>query len=169
MLNATEKLYDVMFTEIFTLYECFLPLAQKLNIPVIGTVTLRSWSYGDVAIGNSYNLAVTPFEFGSYSDQMTFFQRLLNLWEYLRFEYHRYVNQKSVLKKLNEELYSADLVNKKKVSLVFINNHHSIMPRSLVPNAIEIAGIHLQPANPLPEVRSIFLCFSNGRDFSKNV
>ncbi len=169
MLDTTEKLYDVMLTEILTMYECFLPLAQKLNIPVIGTVAVRSWQYADAAIGNSYNPAVVPIEVGSYTDHMTFFQRLVNLWEYLLFEYHYYINLKKALKKINEEFYSADLVNKKKVSLLFINNHHSIMTRSLVPNAIEIAGIHLQPVNPLPEVRSTLMWFSDGHSFSKNV
>jgi glucuronosyltransferase len=39
------------------------------------------------------------------------------------------------------------------VSLVFINNHFTTTsPRHLLPNMIDIAGIHVQKQKPLPQV-----------------
>lgn len=41
----------------------------------------------------------------------------------------------------------------KNISLVFVNSHFTFhLPRPLVPNFIEIGGIHVTDSKPLPEV-----------------
>lgn len=151
-MKSKEKRYDVMFIESMYMFQCYLPLAEKLNIPVIGTVTLRSWMISDLAMGNPRNPAVIPVELSTFSDKMTFLERLQNLWKYL---YLLYKYNFDIPKKLNEiynKFYTPDLLNKKQISLVFANNHFSFLSRSTVPNMIDVGGIHVKPAKLLPNV-----------------
>lgn len=154
-MNSNEKHYDVMFTELIFMFPCFLPLAEKLNIPVIGTVTLRSWKFVDAVMGNPNNPAVVPGELSSFSDKMTFLERLENFVKAL---YLDFIHNYAIPKKLNEiynQFYTPDLLNKKQISLVFTNNHFTLLPRPMAPNIIDVGGIHVKPAKPLPEVSNI--------------
>lgn len=141
-----------MFIEITLMTECFLPLAEKLNIPVIGVVTLRAWKLGDAAVGNSLNRAVVPDLTLYASDHMTFIERLQNLWYSLFFDFYYNYFICSFLNEIYQKFYTPELINKKKVSVVFMNNHFSLSARAAVPNAIDIGGIHLKPVKPLPKV-----------------
>ena len=153
MLNTTsDHKFDVMFIEFMTLASCFLPLAEKLNIPVIGTVTLRSAYIADMIIGNSNILSVVPNELSPFNDNMTFYQRFVNSLYYVYLEYCRRYVIASKLDRIFRQYYSAELWYKKNVSLLFVNNHATIFPRALVPNIIEVGGIHVKPAKPLPKV-----------------
>lgn len=41
----------------------------------------------------------------------------------------------------------------KNASLIFVNGHFSVdLPKPLLPNFVDIGGIHLKPPNPLPQV-----------------
>lgn len=144
-----------MFVEITLLTECYLPTAEKLKIPVIGVVTLRSWKLGDAAIGNPFNPAVAPDLMSYSSDQMAFLERVQNFWYslFIDFYYNYFIS--SFLKEIYLKFYAPDLLNKKKVSMVFMNNHLSLSARAAVPNAIDIGGIHLKPVQPLPKVYQI--------------
>lgn len=149
----------MMFVEITVMTECFLPLAEKLNIPVIGVVTLRSWRLGDAVVGNPKNRAVVPDLFARFSDQMSFTERLQNLGNSFFYDFYYSYFVCSFLNEIYQEFYSPELINKKKVSLVFMNNHLSLSARAAVPNAIDIGGIHLKPVKPLPKV--LILKFKN--------
>lgn len=156
-LNSTEKLYDVMFTEMLAAFECYLPIAQKLGIPVIGTVTLRSGLFADQTIGVPNNPAVIPFEFSNAKPDMNLVERIKNLWNYFVVNYYYLTDIRWKIQKFYQEYFDEDLLYKKDFSLVFYNNHASLLPHSVTPNAIDIGGIHLKPANPLPEVSFIFV------------
>ncbi|XKL68154.1 hypothetical protein PGB90_003645 [Kerria lacca] len=151
MLNSKKKLFDVMFIELFIMFECFLPLAEKLDIPVIGTVTLRSWIEADRLIGNPHNPAIIPFELTTSMNALTFYERLMNMWDYLLVDWYRYFIIQPKLNTIYEQYYPPHLLHKKKISLIFNNNHPSLLPRPMVPNAIDIGGIHLKSPDPLPQ------------------
>lgn len=137
------------------MFECYLPLAEKLNVPVIGTVTWRSWTLADAVMGNPNNPGQIPSTFSTFSDKMTFLERLQNLWNdiYIHYKYNFEVSKR--LKKINDQFYTEDLLNKKQVSLVFINNHLSLLPKLSGTNMIDVGGIHVRPAKPLPEVNNL--------------
>ena len=152
-MKLTEKLYDVMFMELLMYYECYLPIAEKLGIPVIGTSTLRSHMQADHAVGVPNNPAFIPVEIAECQAKvdMSFVERVQNLWNHLLV----YFTKKEVSKRQEEfhlKYFPEYVMNKKKVSLVFFNNHPTFLPRPTIPNAIDVGGIHVQPANPLPEV-----------------
>ncbi len=156
MLHSTNKEYDVMFLELVLMYECFMPLAEKLAVPVIGTMTLRSGRMPDWAIGNPYNPAVLPAEFSDFSDRMTFLQRVKSTLHHLAIQFCYWFMVIPQLNKIYKEFYSSNLLYRKKVSVVFYNNHPTYLSRPLVPNAFDIGGIHMKTAKPLPQVLSQF-------------
>lgn len=144
-----------MILEIFKMYKCFLPLAQKFNIPVIGTASQRSWRYADHAIGNPNNPSFIPSEFATSWETNSFYQRVINVWKTLIVCFAEYNDISAKLSKFFRE-YSKELndfkENSIKPSLIFYNTHFSYFPRPMNPNAIEIAGIHIEEEKSLPEV-----------------
>jgi len=51
----------------------------------------------------------------------------------------------------------------RKTSLLLVNNHFSLnYPKPLMPNVIEVGGMHLRPPKELPEVRhAILFCVTS--------
>jgi len=132
--------------------ECFLPIAGKLGIPVIGTITQRSWKLADRGLIN--NPAVIPLEIGKFREtKMNFVERVQNLWYHLILD-HSFQNTVTYsVEKFHREHFTEDLLRKRlAISMIFINNHASLLFRSIPPNVIEIGGIHVKPAKPLSEV-----------------
>ncbi|XP_065223737.1 UDP-glucosyltransferase 2-like [Planococcus citri] len=153
-LLFSKKSFDVVFVEIFLFYKCYLPIAKKLKAPVIGVVTTKPWDIADLAIQNIRHLADVP-EGVSHWRFDDFYYRLYNLWTHA---VRRYVWPFDVVKVLNK--FHRDNADKLKPYegyldiepvLIFSNGHHSILPRASNPNVIEIGGIQVQPAKPLPQ------------------
>lgn len=131
-----------MFVEILTMYECFLPVAEKLKIPVIGVVPQRSWLYADAAINNPNNPSFIPSTMRPYWKEDNFSERLVNTLNYLL---------KTFLKVYVIDHF--DLADTIPPSLIFFNGHHTLLPRPMNPNMVGIGGIHIQKEKPLPTVR----------------
>lgn len=65
-MKSEIKLFDVILLDmVFGFAECFLPIAEKFDIPVIGTVTPRSWVKAEWNIANPFNPSVVPSETSS--------------------------------------------------------------------------------------------------------
>lgn len=136
------------------MFECFLPIADQLHVPVIGTISTRSWRYTEWIMGNPYNPAVIPFELSYNPVKMTFFQRMNNLWDC--FVDHLYVNY--VIYPKVEEFYrqwfpETPVSGRKKPSLLFVNGQTVLNSRPLLPTVINVGGIHVKQEKPLPKVR----------------
>lgn len=99
--------------------------------------------------------AYVPNPMLHYTDKMTFLERLDNTFVSLVEEifYHtiHLPNQKRLYNKFfpNAKLSFNEMY--KNSAIVFLNNHvSSSSPRPYLPNIIEIAGIHVKEAKPLP-------------------
>lgn len=145
-----------MFLQLISMYHCYLPLAEKLDIPVLGTTVARVWRLSDVAVGNPINPAALRFEYSDYSTTWFFSDRLFNFWRLMKLDFFYNLMVPSKIDRIYQQYYTKELVNKKEISLSFVNSHASFFPRPLVPNAIEIGGIHIDPASPLPKVDIAF-------------
>lgn len=132
-------------------YECFLPVADILNIPVIGTIPMRSWRNIEWIVGNPYNPAVTPHDISYQSHKMTYIQRMKNSWDCV-VDIWFYNNV--ITPKVNKFYgnYFPTVTSRKKLSLLFVNGHSALNPRPLIPTVINIGGIHVSLEKPLPEV-----------------
>lgn len=136
------------------MYECYLPLAEKLKIPVIGTSSLASIPAVDSAVVNPRHIAVDPFETALLGRQMTFLERLKNSYYYA---IDFYVDKFVMKPKMNNFLakyYQKIDTNEKKISLIFANSHPSLFPKPVVPSIVNVGGIHLgmTTTQPLPIV-----------------
>lgn len=132
-----------------------MTLAQKWKIPVIGTITLPQWNYADYAIDNPRYPAYIGDEITLPNFYESFYGRLANTMNWLiRIYLWHYEIQPKLEKFFNDEFGSKHQMNLQelKPSLIFYNGHSSITPRPMNPNAIEIAGVHLQEPKPLPKV-----------------
>ncbi|XP_023311037.1 UDP-glucuronosyltransferase 2B14-like [Anoplophora glabripennis] len=152
----TKDRYDVMITEFFN-SDCFLGLAHRVKAPIIGlsSSTLMSWTSERLA--NPVHTAYIPNNLMDYSDRMTFLERLENTVVTL---YHQYYYKYFMLSRDNA-LISKHLGKKAakvkefiaNTSLVLVNTHFSLnLPRPLVPNVIEVGGIHIRNQRPLSKV-----------------
>ncbi|XP_065216815.1 UDP-glucosyltransferase 2-like isoform X2 [Planococcus citri] len=155
ILKSDKKLYDVVFVEILFFYKCFLPVAEKLNIPVIATVTTKTRTQADHAINNPNNPACIPYEILSQKRKLDhIFGRITNLLNHLAsFWYENFVVP-NMLKQFHndhtDQLRSFGKYLDMEPNLIFYNNHASLFSRPMNPNAVEIGGIHIQGAKPLP-------------------
>lgn len=147
MFQSDEKLFDLIIFQIFIYYDCFLPLAEKWNIPAIATVTHRSLSAVDKITSNPRFPSVFPAEIGTFWNLRTLNGRLMNTWAHLftdlSLSYVNFLNGREFYETHSEVLRPYAGYRNRKPTLVFYNNHFSLFPRALSPNAIEIGGIHL--------------------------
>ncbi|XP_065216830.1 UDP-glucosyltransferase 2-like [Planococcus citri] len=158
ILNSDEKLYDVVFVEILSFYKCFLPAAEKMKIPVIGTVTLRTWITADHAIHNPNHPAYIPYELVTQKWKLDHIVgRLINAWNHIVvLWYENFVFSRKLKQFHNDYIEQLDSLGLGKYlsmepDLIFYNNHASLLPRPMNPNAIEIGGIHMKGAKTLPK------------------
>lgn len=154
LLSSTSTKFDIMFVHMLPMYECYLPIAKKYEIPVIGTIAFRQFMSIDQAIGNPHHLTL-PFTSSANPKVMTFFQRLQNTCYHLLIKAFFDFEISAALEGFFEQYYPTFVKNdvEDRISLLFSNNHPSILSKPLAPNVIEIGGIHIAKSKPLPEVR----------------
>lgn len=149
-----------MFLSVGMLHECFIPVAKTLDIPVIGIISLRSLLQADNIMGNPRNPAVFPSEMINVQLSGTFYERLLNTMNDIGTSLLNHFIVSWILDKFVSQHYTTYDWRKdgSNISLLFYNSHSSILPRPLVPNVIEIGGIHISSStNPLPQVNNDFV------------
>lgn len=145
--------YDIMFVETMPMFQCYLPIAKKAGIPVIGTITLRSFMGSDLLMGNPRNPSILPTSSSLVHSKMSFYERITNLVDEVKMKlFYIFVNRRMI--KMFEELFPGQDPSSFSVSLLFINNHESILPRAQTPTTINIGGINVKSAQlqTLPEV-----------------
>lgn len=145
----------MVFIEQFIVSKCYQFLAEKMRVPIIGTVTLRSWLLADRTIGNPFYPSYMPVEQSQKWNRNDFTSRLINLWNMLLIYFHWYTEVSPFLNGFHNE--NANLLGDPgyldlRPSLIFYNSFPEYLPRPMSPAAIQIGGIHVQPEKPLPTV-----------------
>lgn len=156
--------FDVMIIQTFNT-DCFCGLAEIFQCPIIGFTASTMFPWNNDRFGNPNHPAYIPNSFLPLSNKMSFLERVENtvngVFDSLYYNYVMIRRDKKIVKKylgnvaknLEKHIYNT--------SLLLVNTHFTLnLPRPLVPNIIEIAGIHLGKHEPLPEVRdsNIYLC-----------
>lgn len=154
-LKTRGEKYDVVIFEYFAV-DCFLGVISKINAPIIGLSSSTLMPWVAERMGNPSNTAYVPNNLLAFSDKMSFWQRMENtvisIGHKLLFQFYKLPRDKKLARKyigkkgskLEKFLYNS--------SLLLSNTHFSLnLPRPLVPNVIEIGGIHIEKPHPLPE------------------
>lgn len=134
---------------LFQILSFFTGLSSNLMMP---------WFYN--WFGNPSNPAYIPEGNMELSNKMNFFERLENTFCQLYYTFgHKYLLQPTA-NKYSKKYLGFDLDKNEDVfynaSLLFVPTHYSSFGSiPLVPNIVEVGGIHIQPPKGLPEVSSM--------------
>jgi glucuronosyltransferase len=159
LINAKNLHFDVVIIEAF-FNECFLGFVHKFKAPLIHLCTFGGIHWMGDWVGNPNPYAYVPDTFLPYDDKMDFWQRTLNtvVGSALRLgrRYYYLPGQDAIMRKhfnVSDDLpYVADI--EYSTSLLLLNHHFSIsFPRPLMPNVVQVGGMHVKPANKLPQVQ----------------
>ncbi|CAD6995926.1 UDP-glucuronosyltransferase [Ceratitis capitata] len=147
LLRGNEH-FDLIIVEVFC-QEALYALGSHFKAPMIGISTFGADVVNDQLVDNVSPVSYVSAPSGQYLDCVDFWQRLDNLyintveWLYDLF----------VILPAQQRLYETYFPNvtldlsevRRDFSLLLLNQHYSYSwPRPLVPNAIEIAGMHVE-------------------------
>jgi len=143
-----------------TLNDCGLAFVQKFKVPFIYVSTSGMASWVAQNMGNPEHPAYVPNQFLSYSHEMTFVQRLKNTYMNILTPILR---KKLILNRLettiqhflNDSSFSISDVDKS-ASMTLVNNHHAFsFPRPLMPNTVDVGGMHCRKPRKIQEDREL--------------
>ncbi|XP_036330023.1 UDP-glucosyltransferase 2-like isoform X1 [Rhagoletis pomonella] len=146
LLQSHEQ-FDLIIVEALQM-DAVYALAHHYKAPIIGISTYGADPTIDELVGNTSPISYVPLPLSQLSDRMNFWQRLQNLWHHflhqLHMHYYYLPNQLAIYKQYFPNGTADILALRKNFSLVLLNQHFSIsFPRPYVPNAIEVAGMHI--------------------------
>lgn len=161
LLHSNEH-FDLIIVEALQM-DAIYAFAHHYNASLIGVSTYGTDPTIDELVGNTSPISYVPLPLSQLSDRMNFWQRLQNVWHHLLHQLHMHFfylpNQAAIYKHYFPNSTADIYAVRKNFSLVLLNQHFSIsFPRPYVPNAIEVAGMHIsQRANKLPTVIEDFI------------
>ena len=155
LLNSKNEIFDLVILENFDT-DAFLAFGHHYDAPVVLVTTLASSNWVNDLTGNPAPFSYLPDLFLSYSDQMSFFQRVHNtLILTMHHMYRHFVTNKRANDFIQTYFPGAPSIHdlKKRISLVLMNSHVSVNhPRPHLPHMIEIGGFHVEDQKPLSKV-----------------
>ncbi|KAJ8980274.1 hypothetical protein NQ317_005132 [Molorchus minor] len=152
--------FDVVIIEQFN-NDGLKALAHYYNAPLIVFSTVGANTWVNPLVGNPSPPSYIPEMFLSYSNNMTFWQRLVNFLFFVVSELYKQLvflpEQNRLMKEVFPDVPDLSTLYYN-VSLVLVNSHESTnQPVPHVPNMIDIGGFHIQPAKVLPKELKDFM------------
>lgn len=155
---ATEK-FDLVIVDIMMNY-CVAGVVPLIGAPSILVSTFAAPPFLSNDVGNRYPSSFVADPFLSFTHRMNFFERMANLVFGAMMQFvgdHIFIKPAA-------DIYRKHLPNGKDLpdvheiqantSMIFMNSHFTLTyPRPLLPDCIEVGGMHTRPAKPLPKVR----------------
>ncbi|XP_049766879.1 UDP-glucosyltransferase 2-like [Schistocerca cancellata] len=163
LINMREDKFDLLIIEAF-FHDCLMALAHKFRTPVVAASALGGGaSWVNDMVGNPYPLSYFPEKTFPYTSRMDFLERANNAFSSLALRLHRQYVYLPALDEIVRKHFRdpsmpplADL--ERNTSLLLLNSHFSFdYPRPLVPNAVEVAGMHIKPPKKLPQDLQTFM------------
>ena len=158
--NLFKKQYDLILYNGFLNY-CFDCLLYKLGTPVISIITMAAPNFITTLIGNRLPSSFVPLPFLNLPDRMTFSQRFLNFFITHAMVILSPLGMVPKFEAFNKKFVGDDCpypdAFPKNLSMIFSNSFFALTyPRPLLPDHIEVGGMHCRPAKPLPKVRNLY-------------
>lgn len=148
ILHNPEEQFDLIIMELLQT-DTLLGIAEHFKAPIIGVSSFGTDPYIDDLVNNISPIAYTPLVTGTFTERMSFKERLENMFDHLLLMLHREFMHKPLHNQLYREYFpqaSRSLQEmRNNISLVLLNQHFSLsFPRSYVTNMIEVGGFHIQ-------------------------
>ncbi|XP_034950387.1 UDP-glucuronosyltransferase 2B9-like [Chelonus insularis] len=155
ILEKKNQRFDVILVSAMY-WDSLYYLADVLDVPMIGVSSLPTQAIHNYIMGNPYLTACFPEMLSGFTDQMSFKERIINLfWTVKQMYYYKYKNlpiQSRVLKKhFGDAAPPVDeLINR--LSMIFTNSRLFFnFPRTSVPGILQIGGLrHIKAEKTLP-------------------
>ncbi|SPP79043.1 2-hydroxyacylsphingosine 1-beta-galactosyltransferase [Drosophila guanche] len=154
ILKRRQGYFDVIIMEQFNT-DCMMGVAYQLQAPVIAlsSCVMMPWHYE--RMGAPIIPSHIPNLFMAQSQDMNFAGRLANWFSFHALNWMYKLLSVPAADKLVQYKFGHTLPSvgelAKNTSLFFVNQHYSLSgPKPLPPNVIELGGIHIQQAKPLP-------------------
>ncbi|XP_059470472.1 UDP-glycosyltransferase UGT5-like [Neocloeon triangulifer] len=153
VINDTRG-FDLVIVEDF-LTDSSFALAHHFQAPLVLISSMGGFHWTNYAVGNAAPTSYVPNTMLSYGSKMTFFERFVNTMYQWYWDVGSTFYLMRYQEKIKREIFpDAPSIYelRRSASLVLLNNHFSFnYPRPLVPNLVEVGGMHLKPLNrPLP-------------------
>ena len=137
--------------------EFTFPIIDRIGVPFVIHGSTSAFPIILNAMGAPIDYASVPTILTDFHNQMTFFQRIMNV---MSSEMLIPVRNWLILRKL-DAIVQREFPGARPIiefdgeaSLYIVNTHHvTNWPRSLPPTIIPIGAVHAQPAKPLPQVK----------------
>jgi len=148
--------FDLIFMQAFN--DCAYGVVHKIGAPFVIFVQISIPSYLASQVGNYLPHSFVPNGFTGYPDEMTFYQRFVNfgvdmLMEVLMNLYSSSKMTDTYRRMLNDSTIPSATEFTGNASLILSNGHFSISKgKPLLPDVIDVGGIHSAPPKPLPKV-----------------
>lgn len=159
LLDANTK-FDLVILNIF-FSECIYQIVKKFESPIIGYHSTPMVAWAPEKLAAPPNPAIIPNVYMTFGPKMTFFERVENslaTWGHILYNHCIMVpSDKKIVEKYfgSEESEQLDKI-RYNISLFLSNTHYTVnSPIALLPNIVEIGGIHIGKSGKLSEVRKI--------------
>ncbi|XP_069697453.1 UDP-glycosyltransferase UGT5-like [Periplaneta americana] len=159
LIHSSNLHFDLVVIEAFY-NECFLGFAHKFNAPVVQVCPYGGSNFMADWVGSPNPYSYVPDEFLDYSDKMNFWERFHNSFiasvKHVTRQLIHMPKQDAVVKKYFNYTGAGEFPSiwdlETKTSLVLLNSHHSLnFPKPLMPNYVQVGGMHVQPTKKLPQ------------------
>jgi glucuronosyltransferase len=164
IINSTYLHLDVVIVE--ALYtESFLGFAYKFQAPIIQVCSYVGENIMADWVGSPNPYSYVPDEYIDYTDKINFWERTHTIECLLKHVGRQLIHvpkQNAAMRKyLN---YTNNLPPvwelEHKTSLVLLNTHQSLgYPKPLMPNYVQVGGMHVKPPKKLSQVRNVILIY----------
>ncbi|XP_065348445.1 UDP-glycosyltransferase UGT5-like [Cloeon dipterum] len=155
-LLKDERGFDLVIVEDFMCDSTFA-LGHHFKAPIVLISSMGGFQWSNEAVGNPITTSYVANSVLPFTSKMNFWERLVNTafkiyWD-IGSEIFYFPSQES----LKKEIFGPNVPHVKDLrrtaSLVLTNNHYAFnQPRPLVPNFVEVGGMHVKPpSKPLPK------------------
>ncbi|XP_052895871.1 UDP-glycosyltransferase UGT5-like [Anopheles moucheti] len=157
LLQSPNEMFDLLLLEIF-MDDALLGFGDRFQCPIVGMSTFGASTFINDLTGTPQPLSYVPHQMLSYTSNMTFWQRLVNV----AFHGVEAIVMRYIYLPMMQQYYdkffphatrSLDEMRRHSVSVVLINSHFSMsFLRPYSPNMIEVGGFHVnRVVNSLPQ------------------
>lgn len=156
LLNGSEN-FDVLITEAFNT-DFFMLFARRFRVPLIAFHSNTPLPWLAYRMGLPDNPSYMPYRYTEYLRDMNFFQRventLLRVWAFVSYTwYSEWYYDKIAYEYYGSSIWQPLAEVIRNTSLLFLYAHFSIHPvRPLVPNVVEVLGLHIKEPKIIPQV-----------------
>ncbi|XP_033229945.1 UDP-glucuronosyltransferase 2B15-like isoform X1 [Belonocnema kinseyi] len=160
-LIKSDKKFDLILVEEFN-SDCFLGFIHRFPVPFISISAHKIMPWANQRMGNPDNPSYIPSINLGLSSKMNFIERTVNtaILNYLKFLYDTaflWSTQRIVEDAFGPGVPPLGEIGKKSSGLL-TNTHFSLFgARPLIPNVIEVGGLHIRDVKPLPDDINKFL------------